>query len=1611
MTRSQRLYALLLAVAIWAIGLGTAILSAERPTGTIVGRVAASDGSPISGAKVLLYGENGRSRFVMTAEDGSFRADRLPAQSYRIQARKRGYDAQWHEPEIPVEENKVASDVAFALMPRDPSVYFSHYQRVFLPKEKIRITTRGSLVDDMELALYRLDAGAVLRKRGHMGNLTRWGSDDREYTTDPDAALPPEIPQSALTPVGTWSATVPRSAVDEDDWFYRPVEVPQQGEGTFLLTLSATDRGKTLRDAYWFNVTRLALVTKRSRDQLLVYASDFETRKPVPDAALQVFSGTSLVAAGRTDRDGIWLVPYAQSGQYVEIAGRAGASFASVAAYHGESKRLSVLTYTDRPIYRPGHKVQFKGIVRDTRGAGPTIPPITIVSIWVRDPDGGTVYKRDAPVSAMGTYHGDFMVPEDGHTGDYSLVTDISGDRYYHTFEVQAYRKPEFKVDVRPAALRVVGGDPLDVSVNATYYFGAPVTGARVRYMVFARTEYPGWSEDDAFYGGFAFGEDESPSGGEIVLEGEGTTDDAGHLQIPIATAKIEASGAHEQTYDRRYVVEVESQDQSRRLVKGKASFLVTRGLFNLKSEIATYLVQTGQPVRVAISARDYDGKPIVAATRVSLVRETYVPPSTDEDYGTTQYETVGTQTVTTDAQGDSVVTVEAPTGGSYTVEIEATDAKGNVIGARGWFWASAEDTGGTERYGSLGVTFDKKTYKAGDTAKVLITSPVPDLPLLVTYESYRIHTARVVRLRGSTARLDIPVTRAFEPNVWIDVTAVNRKELLSTGRSLNVLPAEKFLTVEIVPDKEKYLPGANATFKVKARSAGGKPVPDAEISLGVVDEAIYALAPDRTPDLRRFFLGPKSSEISTSHSFSTDYSAGPAKDLGDVRIRKNFQDTAAWYPVLRTGADGSAAVRFTLPDNLTTWVCTARAVTSDTRVGAVTRNVLATKDLLVRLETPRFFTQGDELRLAAMTHNYTESAQDVRVAFEADGLKIAGPREFTAQIAPGSVYRADMPVSAEQPGMVSIQVVAGNRTANDGMALEVPILPFGIPDARTWAGQVETTPASPAGHAQFDVTVPRDAIDKTVALEVSLSPSPWAILLGGIRYLQNYSYWCTEQTTSRIVPYAEVYAQLPADDPRRAAMRPDIEKAVRHLLGMRHSDGWGWWEGGDAEVALTAYALWGVTTARAYGFEAPDAALEGGLAYLAKALPPIQKDTPHRHYIEADSGADTRAVGLWGMWNALERRPGGLTRPPQVARRTAEAELDRLWRARAQLTAFGKALLAETLALADRTRAHKALSELDQEVKESANLAHWEARGGLFSWFDNDVETTAHALLAHLALDPAHPLVAKTERWLEMNRRHDKWSSTKDTAAALAAIAAFNRTLGDAGGGLIPVEVSLDGTPIASGTADPGPSGGQLAFKFAGRTLPPGSHRLAITASTQSRQLMYSSELRYFERVARIPARPGKLVKISRDYFGIPKDYLAEARTMQPADLFAEKAFKRLVPIKGEVRPGDRLVVRVQVETTQAVRFAIIEDPLPSGAEVLLDESGPSYWWNHRDVFDDRVVFFADTLTPDKPHAFYYVIRPEMLGNFRVLPPRVEAMYAPDIRANGAETRLVVKE
>src|SRR5207237_5653324 len=121
------------------------------------------------------------------------------------------------------------------------------------------------------------------------------------------------------------------------------------------------------------------------------------------------------------------------------------------------------------------------------------------------------------------------------------------------------------------------------------------------------------------------------------------------------------------------------------------------------------------------------------------------------------------------------------------------------------------------------------------------------------------------------------------------------------------------------------------------------------------------------------------------------------------------------------TGADGNATVDVKLPDNLTTWRATVRGVTADTRVGSAIAKVIARKNLILRLETPRFLTEGDTVTLSAIVHNYLDSAKSTQISIEVTGAKLLDASTQPVTIPKQGEHRIDWRVSATHVGALKL--------------------------------------------------------------------------------------------------------------------------------------------------------------------------------------------------------------------------------------------------------------------------------------------------------------------------------------------------------------------------------------------------------------------------------------------------------------------------------------------------------------------------------------------------------------------------------------------------------------
>ncbi|MCJ7821851.1 MAG: MG2 domain-containing protein, partial [Armatimonadetes bacterium] len=512
------------------------------------------------------------------------------------------------------------------------------------------------------------------------------------------------------------------------------------------------------------------LVAKHWGDEALAYVVDLETGRPVPGARVEFAAVRGPTVSGSTNEEGIFQdrLPGGDRPSLIVTRAEKDGSEAFVTERvwrtRGDSQDR-VYLYTDRPVYRPGHRVLFKGIARRFANNAYSVPPQEPVEVEVRDSRDTLVYRGKLATNEFGSYHGEFELNDEVATGPYQVISTVAGRPHWSQFSVAEYRKPEYSVDVTPKKKRYTRGDRIQAGVSAQYYFGAPVAGAEVSYIV-RRDQY--W-----FY---PFGREqgipddfESYGYGEVIDTGETRTDDAGLVRLSIPTKSVKRPSwaePEQEAADYLYTVEVTVTDLSRKSVVGSATVLVTQGEFALSARPRRYIASPGDTAEIAIEAKDYDGKP-VPGVKISVEAgpETWTG-------GESEVETEVKRQVTTDSKGEAVFSFKPRAQGYYRIQLQARDKRKNTIRASAFLWVTGEtyaDFGGV--YPELEIVTDKDTYRKGETATLLINSQRKGATALLTVEGPRLYEHRLLELKGTSTRVDLPIRDDYAPNCFVSVS------------------------------------------------------------------------------------------------------------------------------------------------------------------------------------------------------------------------------------------------------------------------------------------------------------------------------------------------------------------------------------------------------------------------------------------------------------------------------------------------------------------------------------------------------------------------------------------------------------------------------------------------------------------------------------------------------------------------------------------------------------------------------------------------------------------------------------------------------------------------
>jgi len=1333
------------------------------------------------------------------------------------------------------------------------------------------------------------------------------------------------------------------------------VRVQSEGRGGYVIKAQDSE-GREASE--WFLVTDLGLVTKQGQSELLVYAHTFSEDAPEEGVDIVVYGeNREIIGKGATNHDGVCLLDMEnipKGGICVvgtEEDGK-GRSFAQVSSWsYWEDSRYKVYIYTDRPIYRPGQKVSLKGILREDTGGTFKVLDDEKVTVEVRDAKDACIYKTETKTNEYGSFTGEVILGDEPSLGTYRVLANVRGSTHYGWFKVAEYRKPEYEVTVSTDREVYVAGDDISCEIAAAYYFGKPVPNAKVRYAVYAQPYYrPYYSTEDLGY--FSVMDEDYGYYGDLVDSGEGVTSDSGVMEFSLETEKIQRS--------KRLFVEATVTDESLREVSGRTSVILARGLFDLVVQPAEYVVSPGEQVRILVKAETLDGKCFATNLTWQAMKVKW-----DGKKSTGWKEQAGKLATGADGKAECQFTPKEE--GSYVVEVSGSDSRGNQITEEAYVWV-ASDAGRWPSYGGteIEIITDKDVYEIGDVAKVLVNTTFDHVWAIAAIEGRDLISYEVVELAGHTRLFEIPITEELSPNAFFTVTLVRGKRLYCQEKVMYVSVKDNFLDVSIMPDKETYGPGEKASYTIKTCDHGGNPV-QAEVSLGVVDASIYAIQRELMPDIRKAFYGSIWNRTITNYSFPRWYYGGADKEADASDVRKDFPDTAFWAPTVLTDRKGTAKVTFTMPDSLTTWRATVKAHTLATQVGSATYDVITTKDLIVRLAAPRFFTLGDTTYVSTIVHNYTAKEIDAKVNLKADGVKVTDGDERSVSLAPGDKATLDWKITCDKVGVAKFTASINAGRMRDALEINVPVLPFGKQTQVFQGGEVGDDPIQD-GEAKIEFDIPEDVLDNTVSVEVRLAPSVAATALGALEYLTSYPYGCLEQTMNSFLPNIIVSKTLNELGIEMPEVSKDLPKMVEAGLAriyryQHYEDGWGWWEYDEPNARMTAYAVYGLNLAKNAGFRVDNGVLMRGKKALGR-------------FLNNPRNVDELVYNLFVMSEVGEK---------------VLPRLDEMIDRRNELSNCSLAFLALTLKNVEREKDAKiVLDDLLNRSRGDDTRTYWEASS--FEWYfaDNRVETTAYALLAMLAVDPDNPSAPGVVRWLSETRSGNAWSSTKDTAIAIMALTEYMK-LRDEISPNITATARLNGKRVER-TRFTGKHvwDKETIIEIDPKQLIPGKNELVIQKSGKGR-LYYSVACKHYTPSQSLaPEENGICVR--RGYY----------RKVKGSDTYE--------PITGPVNQGDEITVRITINTDRPRTYIMVEDPLPSGFEVVdtpCDSYSWDFWYGRKEIRDEKLAIFSSYLKEGE-NEIVYSIRAERPGEYKVMPTRVWGMYAPDIYGSSESYEIV---
>lgn len=1461
--------------------------------------------------------------------------------------------------------------------------------------------------------------------------------------------------------------------------------------GHLLLRVEPKETIGTLKDnrfrgygpmVSWVQVTQLGFDVMTTPADSILWVNQLKDGTPIQDAEVyRLVKGTEPDLLAISDDDGSFLVE-----SHDKMDGSAPllvtykddtALLTAGSAYYGRpwsthEPRDRVLwhVFDDRGMYKPGETVHLKGWLRFLSKRRLATPAAgRRVTYHLRDARGNELEKGVLTLNENGGFDHRFTLPEGlnlGHT-TVNLALEPYGVGKHnpdfghtmihnHGFQVQEFRRPEFKVSVTVPDGLVYAGETVAARAEAAYYAGGGLPGAEISWAVSVNETVftpPNWSQ-------FTFGAwvpwwrglyNADHNSGRFNFNSK--TDAMGFhdLSIKLDEAENELPATVEVSAT---VADVNAQRWS-----ASGQFLRHAAQTYVGLRTNRYFVDKGTPFGVEVIVADVAGKALANRdVSVAVVRLEW-----QRLQGRWQEVEVDPQSFALKSQTAPIAfTFATKEGGTYRITARVQDEKGHTNRTTMTRWVSGGQAQPVDTVDQENVTLipDKQEYKVGDTAKILVQAPFHPAEATMTVHADGLMDNQRFTLKDASITLEVPVTEAMVPNAFVRVDLVGKaaridasglpnpkllpRPAFATGQlNLKVPPLTRELAVLPTPAKTDLNPGEQTSVSVLVRDADGKPVSGAEVAVFVVDEAVLSLSGYQLGNPIDSFYPEVADFMSSYHNRAwvilqdaedmiepeASAAAGmimekramamPAAPMADmamdhmvlekeaafaddgaapgpqpIAVRTNFNPLAAFFAQQKTGADGITEVQYQLPDNLTRYRIMAVCVDGDRRFGAGEATATARLPLMIRPSAPRFLNYGDRFELPIVLQNQTDQAMTVNLAVEAqNALLTAGAgRRFT--VPAQNRVEVRLPAQTQQPGEAWFRVAVQSGDLTDAARVTVPVWTPATSEAFAVYGEIDDE--INLGQA---IHLPKNAFREFGGVQVSTTSTALHMLEDAVLYLYDYPYECAEQRASRLMSLLGSKDMIAAFGAGidEAAVAQRIEDDLKHLRGLQNYDGgFGFWRRGEESYPFVTIHV-GHAFARA--LRADYDVDRNTMNRLQRYLTNLHRDKRLEKDYSPRMVFTLRAYALY-VRGLMGQNVG----------KEAVALFETMALEDAPLEALGWLL---ALVPPNSSTATILFQHFDNRAEQSAATASFterydEQRGYLI--LHSSRRTDAVILESLIAVKPDHPLIAKLVAGLNAHRTKGRWTNTQENLFVLFALKRYFETYEKTTPDLV-ARVWLNQTYYGEHryqgrTTDRGEIDIPMVDLAAG-----GDQGHLILQKQGAGRLYYRLGLRYAPTDLK-PEPVDRGFYVTRSYEGVD----------DPADV------KRNDDGSWLIRRGAKVRVTLQMVAPSRRYHVALVDPLPAGLEAVnpalagtepIDNpnrgsSKPWFWWyrpwfEHQNLRDDRVEAFS-TLVYGGVHEFSYIARATTPGEFIAPPPKAEEMYSPETFGRGRGEVVVVQ-